>query len=58
VRASKFIMCPVAITCPKTPGGLARRVTLPWHGRDLKRNTLASILEQSELMVEEFLGLV
>ncbi len=35
-----------------------RRVTLPWHNRDLKRKTLASIVQQSGLTVEEFLELV
>ena len=34
------------------------RVTLPWHGKDLKRRTLKSIIDQSGLTVEEFLGLL
>jgi predicted RNA binding protein YcfA (HicA-like mRNA interferase family) len=34
------------------------RVTLPWHGKDLKRRTLTSIIDQSGLRVEEFLDLV
>jgi predicted RNA binding protein YcfA (HicA-like mRNA interferase family) len=33
------------------------RVTLPWHGRDLKRGTLSSIIKQAGLTVEEFLNL-
>jgi len=36
-------------------GGL--RVTLPWHGKDLKRGTLTSIIKQAGLTVEEFLKL-
>ena len=34
------------------------RVTLPWHGRDLKRGTLASILDQAGLSVEDFRALL
>jgi len=34
------------------------RVTVPIHGRDLKKGTLMSIIEQSELTVEEFLELL
>jgi predicted RNA binding protein YcfA (HicA-like mRNA interferase family) len=37
-------------------GGL--RVTVPYHGKDLKPRTLASIIEQSGLSVEEFLELL
>lgn len=35
-----------------------RRVTVPYHNRDLKPRTLASIVEQSGLTVEEFLDLL
>lgn len=34
------------------------RVTVPYHGKDLKPRTLASIIEQSGLAVEEFLDLM
>ncbi|MDT7541193.1 MAG: hypothetical protein QOE33_1097 [Acidobacteriota bacterium] len=34
------------------------RVTVPYHGKDLKPRTLASIVEQSGLSVEEFLDLM
>jgi predicted RNA binding protein YcfA (HicA-like mRNA interferase family) len=34
------------------------RVTLPWHGRDLKRGTLGSIIRQSGYTVSEFLELL
>lgn len=34
------------------------RVTVPYHGKDLKPRTLASIVEQSGLTVEEFLDLL
>lgn len=34
------------------------RVTLPWHGKDLKRKTLTSIIDQSGLTAEEFLKLI
>lgn len=37
---------------PKQPG---LRVTLPWHGKDLKRRTLTSIIEQAGLTTELFL---
>ncbi|HLL76624.1 MAG TPA: type II toxin-antitoxin system HicA family toxin [Pyrinomonadaceae bacterium] len=37
-------------------GGL--RVTVPYHGRDLKPRTLASIVEQSGMTAEEFLDLL
>jgi predicted RNA binding protein YcfA (HicA-like mRNA interferase family) len=37
---------------PDKPG---IRVTLPWHNRDLKRGTLASVIEQAGYTVEEFL---
>jgi len=30
------------------------RVTLPWHGRDLKTGTLMAIIEQAGLTVDEF----
>jgi predicted RNA binding protein YcfA (HicA-like mRNA interferase family) len=36
----------------------ALRVTLPWHKRDLKRGTLASIIEQAGLTVSEFIELL
>ncbi len=35
-----------------------QRVTVPYHGKDLKPRTLASIVEQSGLSVEEFLDLI
>jgi predicted RNA binding protein YcfA (HicA-like mRNA interferase family) len=34
------------------------RVTLPWHKRDLKRGTLASIMDQAGLTVSEFAKLL
>ena len=42
----------------KHPERAALRVTLPWHNRDLKRGTLASILEQSGCTREELLDLL
>jgi predicted RNA binding protein YcfA (HicA-like mRNA interferase family) len=42
----------------KQEGRPGRRVTLPWHGRDLKRKTLVSIIDQAGMTVEEFLKLV
>ena len=42
----------------KHPDQPARRVTLAWHNKDLKRRTLKSIVEQSGYTVEEFLGLL
>lgn len=33
------------------------RVTVPMHAHDLKRKTLASILEQAGLTTDQFLGL-
>ena len=32
----------------------ALRVTLPWHNKDLKQGTLASIIKQAGLTREEF----
>lgn len=34
------------------------RVTVPYHGKDLKPGTLKSIIEQAGLTVEEFLSLL
>jgi predicted RNA binding protein YcfA (HicA-like mRNA interferase family) len=34
------------------------RVTVPYHDKDLKPRTLASIIEQAGLTVEEFLDLL
>jgi predicted RNA binding protein YcfA (HicA-like mRNA interferase family) len=42
----------------KHPAKPALRVTLPWHSKDLKRRTLVSIIGQSGLTIEEFLGLL
>jgi predicted RNA binding protein YcfA (HicA-like mRNA interferase family) len=36
----------------------ALRVTLPWHKRDLKRGTLASIIDQAGLTDSEFAELL
>lgn len=35
-----------------------RRVTVPYHGKDLPRGLLASIIAQAGLSVEEFLKLL
>ena len=40
---------------PEKPGLL---VTLPYHGKDLKRKTLFSILEQAGLTPEEFVNML
>lgn len=42
----------------KHPGKPQARVTLPFHGTDLKRRTLASIIDQAGLSVETFLELL
>jgi predicted RNA binding protein YcfA (HicA-like mRNA interferase family) len=34
------------------------RVTVAWHNRDLKRKTLATIIEQAGYSVEEFIELL
>jgi len=34
------------------------RVTLPWHNKDLKRGTLASIIEQAGYTSDEFAELL
>ena len=34
------------------------RVTVPMHNADLKRKTLASIIDQAGYSIEEFLGLL
>ena len=38
----------------KHPDRPALRVTVPYHGRDLKRRTLHTIIEQAGLSIEEF----
>jgi predicted RNA binding protein YcfA (HicA-like mRNA interferase family) len=35
-----------------------RRVTVPWHNRDLKRGTLAAIIEQAGFTASEFIELL
>jgi predicted RNA binding protein YcfA (HicA-like mRNA interferase family) len=42
----------------KREGGPELRVTLPWHGKDLKRKTLTSIIDQAGFTIEEFLDLL
>jgi predicted RNA binding protein YcfA (HicA-like mRNA interferase family) len=42
----------------KHPDRPASRITVPYHNRDLKRKTLASILKQSGLSVDEFIDLL
>ena len=42
----------------KHPDRPAARVTVAYHNRDLKRKTLASIIEQSGLSVENFIALL
>lgn len=42
----------------KHPDKPALRVTLPFHGGDLKRRTLISIIDQAGFSVEEFLTLL
>ena len=40
------------------PGDRKVRITVPYHNRDLKRQTLRSIITQSGLSVSDFLGLL
>jgi predicted RNA binding protein YcfA (HicA-like mRNA interferase family) len=42
----------------KHPGKQHLRVTVPFHNKDLKRRTLASIIEQADLTTEEFSDLL
>jgi len=42
----------------KHPEKPAMRVTLPWHNKDLKRGTLASIIEQAGYSSDEFAELL
>ena len=42
----------------KHPDKKHLRVTLPWHGRDLKRGTLGSIIQQAGYTTAEFLELL
>jgi len=42
----------------KRPDNPALRVTVPYHNRDLKRRTLASIVDQAGLTQEEFAALL
>jgi predicted RNA binding protein YcfA (HicA-like mRNA interferase family) len=42
----------------KHPDRPELRVTLPYHNKDLKRRTVASIIDQSGLTQEQFVGLL
>jgi len=42
----------------KHPGKPTMRVTLPWHNKDLKRGTLASIIDQAGYTTDEFAELL
>jgi predicted RNA binding protein YcfA (HicA-like mRNA interferase family) len=42
----------------KHPGKPHLRVTVPYHNKDLKRRTLASIVDQAGLSTQEFLDLL
>jgi predicted RNA binding protein YcfA (HicA-like mRNA interferase family) len=42
----------------KHPDKPELRVTLPFHGTDLKRRTLMSIVDQSGLSLDEFIELL
>ena len=42
----------------KHPDRPQLRVTVPWHNKELKRKTLASIIEQAGYTVEEFIDLL
>jgi predicted RNA binding protein YcfA (HicA-like mRNA interferase family) len=42
----------------KHPARPLLRVTIPFHNKDLKRRTLASIIEQAGLTSDEFLDLL
>lgn len=42
----------------KHPDSPRLRVTVPYHNKDLKRGTLASILNQAGLSTEEFVDLL
>jgi predicted RNA binding protein YcfA (HicA-like mRNA interferase family) len=42
----------------KHPGKPHLRVTVPYHNKDLKRRTLASIIEQAGLTPDEFRDLL
>ncbi len=40
----------------KHPDATGLRVTVPYHNQDLKRGTLASIINQAGMTVDEFLS--
>jgi predicted RNA binding protein YcfA (HicA-like mRNA interferase family) len=42
----------------KHPDKKHLRVTLPWHGRELKRGTLGSVIQQAGYTNSEFLELL
>lgn len=42
----------------KHPEKPTLRVTVPYHNKDLKRRTLASIIEQAGMTVDEFIRLL
>jgi predicted RNA binding protein YcfA (HicA-like mRNA interferase family) len=42
----------------KHPRDPTLRVTLPWHNKDMKRGTLASVIEQTGYTIDEFVALL
>jgi predicted RNA binding protein YcfA (HicA-like mRNA interferase family) len=42
----------------KHPDKLTLRVMVPYHNKDLKRRTLASIIEQAGMTADEFIRLL
>jgi len=42
----------------KHPDHPQRRITLPYHNKDIKRGTLSSVLEQAGLTAEAFIDLL
>ncbi len=42
----------------KHPAKPTMRVTLPWHNKDLKRGTLAWIIDQAGFTIDEFVKLL
>ena len=42
----------------KHPDKPARRVTLPFHSKDLKRGTLLAIIEEAGLGIDAFIDLL
>ena len=57
IRRGGFLVHPISGShhILKHPDHPARRVTLPFHNKDLKRGTLLAIIDEAGLTADEFM---